>query len=105
MKLWILILAAGLVTFAIRLVFILAYERLPIPDWFRRGLRFVPAAVLTAILVPDLSTWNGQLNLTWKNPQLLAGIAAMLVAWRPRNVALTLVVGLAVFFLLYTFAL
>jgi len=105
MKLWILILAAGLVTFAIRLVFILAYEHLSIPDWFRRGLRFVPAAVLTAILVPDLSTWNGQLNLTWKNPQLLAGIAAMLVAWRTRNVALTLAVGLAVFFLLYTFAL
>jgi len=105
MKLWILILAAGLVTFAIRLVFILAYEHLAIPDWFRRGLRFVPAAVLTAILVPDLSTWNGQLNLTWKNPQLLAGIAAMLVAWRTRNVALTLAVGLAVFLLLYTFAL
>ena len=103
MRLWAVIFAAGIITYTIRLTFILVFERLPIPDWFRRGLRYVPAAVLSAILVPELSTWNGKVDLTWQNPQILAGIVAILVAWRTRNVIFTLASGLVCFFLLNSF--
>jgi branched-subunit amino acid transport protein len=100
MKLWLTILGAGVITFAIRLSFILLLERLDVPDWFRRSLHYVPAAVLTAILVPELAYWNGSLNLSLQNPQLLSGALAILVAWRTKNVVLTLVAGLAAFFIL-----
>jgi branched-subunit amino acid transport protein len=66
-----------------------------VPDWFQRALRFVPAAVLSAIILPELVTRNSGLDLSWHNPQLLSGILAILVAWRTKNVILTIVAGMA----------
>lgn len=100
MRLWVILIAGGLITFGIRLFFILAHGRLSMPGWFQHALRFVPAAVLTAVLMPELITWNNKIDLTWQNPQILAGIVATLVAWRTRNVVLTLLSGLACFFIL-----
>lgn len=97
MKLWWTIIAAGIITYSIRLSFIFAMERLKIPGWFSRGLRYVPPAVLSAIIVPELATWNGGIDLSWNNPQIIAGIVAGLVAWRTRNVVLTLAAGLVCF--------
>ncbi len=101
MKLWWLIILAGVITYAFRLSFILALERLKMPGWFSRGLRYVPPAVLSAILVPALADWNGKTNLSWSNPQIIAGIVAALVAWRTRNVLLTLLAGLLCFMILH----
>lgn len=95
MNLWLTILLAGLVTFATRLSFIFLLGRITVPDWFRRGLRFVPVAVLSAIILPELTSPNGSLFISWRNPQLLAGMVAILVAWRTRNVILTILAGMA----------
>jgi branched-subunit amino acid transport protein len=94
MNIWLIIVIAGLVTFATRLSFIFLLDRIKVPDWFRRGLRFVPVAVLSAIILPDLTSPNGALNLSWRNPQLLAGAVAVLVAWRTKNVILTIIAGM-----------
>jgi branched-subunit amino acid transport protein len=100
MNLWWIILLAGVITYTIRLSFILGMERLKFPDWFSRSLRYVPPAVLSAIIVPELASWNGAIHISWNNPQILAGIVAILVAWRTRNVLFTLAAGLACFLLL-----
>jgi branched-subunit amino acid transport protein len=100
MKIWGIIIFAGLITYAIRLSFILILERIRIPEWFSRGLRYVPPAVLSALLVPALADLNGQVDLTWHNPQILAGILAILVAWRTRNVVYTLIAGLVSYLVL-----
>lgn len=97
-RIWFVILAGGVITYLIRLSFIIALERLNLPDWFTRGLRYVPPAVLSAIILPELANWDGQVvNLSWTNPQILAGAVAILVAWRTRNVLLTLATGLVCF--------
>ena len=95
MSLWLVILLAGLLTFATRLSFILLIDRIKLPGWFRRGLRFVPVAVLSAIILPQLATRNATLDLSLRNPQLYAGTLAVLVAWRTKNVLLTIFVGMA----------
>ena len=95
MNIWLIIGIAGLVTFATRLSFIFLLDRIQVPDWFRRGLRFVPVAVLSAIILPELTSPNGALNLSWRNPQLLAGAVTILVAWRTKNVILTIIAGMA----------
>ncbi len=95
MNIWWVMLIGGLVTFATRLSFILLLDKIKVPDWFRRGLRFVPVAVLSAIILPELTSPAGTLFLSWRNPQLLAGIVAILVAWRSRNVILTITAGMA----------
>jgi branched-subunit amino acid transport protein len=94
MSIWLIMLVAGLLTFGTRLSFILLFDLIKVPEWFRRGLRFVPVAVLSAIILPYLTSPNGNLFLSWRNPQLLAGIVAILVAWKTKNVILTIVAGM-----------
>jgi branched-subunit amino acid transport protein len=40
---------------------------------------------------------EGALAATWRNPYLLAAAPAFLVAWRTRNMLLTMVTGMAAF--------
>lgn len=98
--LWSAILAIGAVTFAYRLSFIVLFERLSVPEWLRRGLRFVPIAALSAIILPELVMQAGGLNLSPLNPRLLAGLLAMAVAVKTRHVLATIVTGMLVLWLL-----
>lgn len=100
MTLWLLIVAAGLLTYLIRLSFILLFNRFRVPDWFRRSLRFVPVAVLSAILMPEVLARNGALDISLLNPQLYAAAAAALVAWRTKNILLTILAGMSVLLIL-----
>jgi branched-subunit amino acid transport protein len=93
--LWITILILGLMTFALRLSFILLEGRVTMPQTMRRALEFVPPAVLSAIIAPELVLHGGALDVSPGNARLLAGALAALVAWRTRNVLLTIGVGMA----------
>ena len=99
-NLWLTIIAMGLVTFAIRLSLIALLGRFEMPPLISRGLRFVPPAVLSAIALPELLQPGGQLNLSLGNARLLAGLLALLVAWRTRNVLLTVGLGMLALWLL-----
>jgi branched-subunit amino acid transport protein len=100
MSLWLTLIAAGLITYAVRLSFILLFGRREVPPRLLRALRFVPAAVLSAIIFPELFVHNGTVVASLGNARLVAGILAALVAWRTRNVLLTIVAGMAVLWLL-----
>ncbi len=94
MSLWVIIMVAGLLTFAIRLSFIVLLHNVAVPLWFQRALDFVPPAVLSAIILPELVARSGTLDLSPGNARLIAGVLAGLVAWRTKNVLLTIVVGM-----------
>lgn len=102
--LWMTILGAGAVTFALRLSFIALLGRIRIPPSLGRALRFVPAAVLTAMVIPLLFYEDGALEVSLGNERLLAGLVAALIAWRTRNVLLTLGGGMATLWILQAFA-
>ncbi len=100
MSFWVVMLAAGLLTFLTRLSFVAAEGRFAVPAWFRATLPFVPVATLTAIVAPALARTGGRWDLSPGNAQLVAGAVAIAVAaWR-RNVLLTISAGFAVFVLL-----
>ncbi len=104
MSIWAVMVAGGLITFGIRLSFILLLERFNTPDWFKRALRFVPPAVLSALILPELIQGdNNALNISFHNPQLLAGAIAVLVAWRTRNIFLTIAAGMVALLILQAF--
>ena len=92
---WLVMALAGLLTYGIRLSFILLLERVAMPVWFQRALRFVPAAVLSAIIVPGLFDRAGTMDFSARNPQIWAGVLAIAVAWRTRNVLATIAAGIA----------
>ncbi|MDX1613553.1 MAG: AzlD domain-containing protein [Candidatus Promineifilaceae bacterium] len=97
---WLTIVLAGLLTYVTRLSFIILFERLTVPPLVTRGLRYVPPAVLTAIIVPELLLPGGQFDLSLANFRLLAGLAAIAVAWRSRNPIATILVGMGALWLL-----
>ncbi len=99
--LWFIVLAAGLGTFALRLSFIQLADRIALPRPFIRALRFVPAAVLSAIILPAvLRLPDGTMSYALDNPRLLAAIGATLIAWATRNALVTILGGMALFWLL-----
>ena len=98
--LWLTVLGMGLITYSIRLSLILLLERITIPPLLRQGLKYVPPAVLSAIIFPELFRPQGALDLSWGNARLLAGLVAALVAWRTRNVLWTIAAGMGVLWLL-----
>ncbi len=90
---WVATILAGAGTFAMRASFIVAARRMAtVPPWADRILRQIPPAALAALVLPALVRPEATLDL-WQ-PRLAAGIFAAVVAWRTRNVALTLVLGL-----------
>ena len=93
--LWLTIAGAAAATFALRLSFIVLLGRIEVPPFLERALRYVPAAVLTAVVIPLLFYQEGALDVSLGNERLLAGLLAALIAWRTRNVLLTLGGGMA----------
>lgn len=97
-RIWVAIILSGIGTYAMRASFLVFAHRLAdVPPSVQRLLRQIPPAALAAIVVPALLRPAGALDL-WQ-PRLLAGVIAAGVAWRTRNIALTLVVGLGILML------
>jgi branched-subunit amino acid transport protein len=87
------------VTIAIRAAIFVLGDRIMFPPLVRQALDFVPVTVLTAIVVPMAVAPHGQgLELTWRNPQLMAAIVAVAVCALTRHQLLTIVTAMLVFF-------
>jgi branched-subunit amino acid transport protein len=99
MTIWLTILGMALVTYATRVVALLAL-RGEVAPWLRRWLGYVPIAIFTALVLPPLLLAPGDPPSLAPGSPLLAGVAGALVAWRTGNVLLTIGAGLAVFWLL-----
>ena len=90
-----LVAGMALVTFGVRYSVLVLVGRMPLPQPIVRALRFVPTAVLTAIIVPAVLLPHGdRIDLGIDNAYLVAALVAALVAWRSRNVLLTIVIGM-----------
>ena len=98
--LWVTLVIIGLLTLATRLSFFLLLEKWKPPEIFQRGLRFVPLAVLPALIFPELFVHNNAITVPPDLPRLAAAVAAGLVAWRTKSILLTIGVGMLVFYLL-----
>ena len=103
MNIWLVFLLGGLLTFGMRFIFIYLLGRFEVPETMRRALRFVPPAVLSAIVVPELLIRSGRMDLSLTNFRLLAGVVAVLLAWKTKNTLLTIVGGMLALLLLEFF--
>jgi branched-subunit amino acid transport protein len=94
----VMVVGMALVTFAVRYPVLALVGRITLPEPLLRALRFVPPAVLAAIIVPGVLLPDGErLSLGLENAHLVAGIASALIAWRTKNLLLTIVLGMLVF--------
>jgi len=75
-------------------VWLLAGRTLPplVVTW----LRYVPVAVLSALLVPDLLLREGRIDLSWSNLYFWVSLPTFLVAWKTRSLFATVITGMGV---------
>ncbi len=91
---WLLIISLSLLTFLLRGSFLLFANKLELPKSFDRVFRYIPAAILAALVGPAFIKNEGVIDYSFTNPYLLAGLAAVLIAWRTKSILITLVAGM-----------
>ena len=89
----------GLMTFAIRFSFISGGRHLTLSPRFQKLLRYVPPAVLSALIAPEILIRQGAFDPSLDNPRLWAGAVAVLVALFTRNVLATIAAGMTALWL------
>lgn len=97
---WALIVLIGAGTFLLRLSGIQLLGGRSLPPAVLRVLRYVPAAVIAAIVVPAIVQGGPEPGFTASNTRLFAGVIAAAVAWTTRSVLATLAVGMGSLWLL-----
>ncbi|MFC6989475.1 AzlD domain-containing protein [Haloplanus sp. GCM10025708] len=92
---WAVVVVVGAVTFAYRYSFIYLFGRIDaVPPNLKAALRFVPPAVLAALVLPSLVTVGPTPAATLTDDRLLAGVVAGVVAWHTENMLATIAVGM-----------
>jgi branched-subunit amino acid transport protein len=89
----------AVVTIGIRAAIFVLGDRIVFPPLLRQALDFVPVTVLSAIVVPMVVAPHGAgLEITWRNPQLVGAIVAVVVCAATRHQLLTIVTAMLMFF-------
>ncbi len=98
MTVWVVVILAGIATFAMRFSFIALFGRVDVPPTMERALRYVAPAVLAAITLPAILA-PGAVFDPW-NAFLPAAIVGGLAAWRTKSIGAAILVGLPALWLL-----
>jgi branched-subunit amino acid transport protein len=88
------ILGMAFVTYIPRLVPVYFLSSRSLPPLVVAWLRYVPVAVLAAMLFPSLLVQESQINLGPDNLFLWAALPTLLVAWKTRSLFGSVVVGM-----------
>ena len=99
---WVVILVIGAGTFALRVSIIALLGRIEgTPAGLERVLRFIPPAVLAALIAPAVVLLDGRpAFIAPFNPGPVAALMAILVAWKTRSSLLTIISGMSVLWIL-----
>ncbi|MBN2284472.1 MAG: AzlD domain-containing protein [Deltaproteobacteria bacterium] len=93
------VLGMGVVTYVPRLVPLLFLSRRALPRWFTEWLEYIPAAILSALILPLLLTTGVPRHLDVTTPELLVAIPTFLVALKTRSLAGTVLAGMFLYWL------
>jgi len=104
LKLWVVIVVVGALNYLSRLSFIAFFASREMPPLLARALRFVPAAMLTALVIPMVLTPSVAGSLQGVNPRIPAAIVAAVVAYFTRSTLATLSLGMVALWLLQALA-
>jgi len=102
-NIWLAMLLGGLITFTMRFSLIYLFGKFEVSETIRKALHYVPPAVLSAIIFPELFLRDDMLDLSLENTRLLAGLVAILFGWLSKNTLVTIIAGMLALFLLKLF--
>lgn len=94
---WLIILGMIVATLSVRASFLVFGQHLKFPDWAHRALRYVPASVLPALIVPMAIAPEGTLWLSPLNPYLVGTVVAALVAYATKRTLTAILISFVVY--------
>ncbi|MEF8781192.1 MAG: AzlD domain-containing protein [Haloferacaceae archaeon] len=100
---WLAVVLIGAATFGLRFSFIYLFGRVDeVPPSVRRALRYVPPAVLAALVTPALVTIDPGVGVlpSLADERLAAGLIAGAVAWRTESLFWTIAAGMGALWVL-----
>lgn len=100
MKIWILIIGMGIVTYLPRMMPLLIFSKKNIPPWLESWLKFIPVGIFSALVFPNIFIRNQMFSMTINNIELISSILVFAIAFRTRSLGLSVVVGIISYWIL-----
>jgi branched-subunit amino acid transport protein len=97
---YLLILGMGAVTYIPRWLPLFFLSRRQLPHWFVDWLDLIPAAVLSALLLPALVVKGEPKVFDLLSPELIAALPTLAFALATRSLGATVVVGMGSYWLI-----
>ncbi|BBO83893.1 AzlD family membrane protein [Desulfosarcina ovata subsp. sediminis] len=94
-----LLVGMGLVTYLPRWLPLHYLSRQSLPEWFVQWLELIPAAILSALLLPALIIGGDTGTLDLLRPELWVALPTFAFAWWTRSLGGTVIVGMLLFWL------
>ncbi len=91
------IVVLAFVTVLTRSFFFISSKSWHLPHWAQRGLQYAPIAALSAVVIPEIITVQGELVSTWQDARLYAAVAGAAAYFWRRDVLITILGGMAVY--------
>ena len=100
---WSLIILCGIITFLMRFIPLSGIISRELSPSTKNSFKYIPLAVLTPIIVNDLSIVENNNLFLIENYKLYAGIIAIIVAFITNNILATISLGMASYLLMSKF--
>ena len=91
------ILGLAVVTVVARSFLFISSQSWQLPNWAQRGLQYAPIAALSAVVIPEVITVQGELVSTWQDARLYAAVVGVAAYFWRRDVLITILAGMAVY--------
>lgn len=89
-----------LVTYLPRMLPLVILSKVNIPPLVLRWLKFIPVAVLSALLGPEILMGQSGIDFSRNNIFLLAAVPSFLIAYKTKNLFYTVFTGMGIVVLL-----
>ncbi|MBI2346063.1 MAG: AzlD domain-containing protein [Deltaproteobacteria bacterium] len=84
----------AIVTAVPRVVPMWVFSRRTFPPLVMIWLKYIPVAVIAAMLAPQLLLHEGRIDLSAANPYFWVSLPTFVVAWKTKNIFLTVAIGI-----------
>jgi branched-subunit amino acid transport protein len=92
-----IIIGMGIVTYLPRWLPLFFLSKHPLPSWLVEWLDFIPAAILSALILPSIVTAGEPRHLEWCKPDLWISVPTLFFAIKTKSLAGTVVFGMALY--------
>ena len=100
---WFGIIMCGVITFLIRFIPMSGLISRELSPFIKSSFKYIPLAVLTPIIVNDLSIIENNTLFLFENYKLHAGLISIIVALITNNILATITIGMASYLFMSNF--